>query len=293
MNVRKIHLSILIGILLTGIVFFSCDKATSIIEGDQYQQKEYDLKAIDTVACKYLSDTLATYIPTDQLYTLPGTWVTDPAIPNNNWVVFRDTQWVSTQVVRQNPDTTYIKWSIKPTDEWIILPDSSYLVPINPRGDTSWVESKDTVTVYGADWNLFGNEEQLASVREQLIPEIVGEIGDLLSADTIVVKTNRHNALLTPVGKEENIAVFNNSSAAKYVVYIGDYIDLKLFNTQGEEISTTYNHIPFISTTGCYEAKTRQEYTLDPGKYLLQAIENDQTENTDTLNVVIMPDEQN
>lgn len=285
MNVRKIHLSILIGILLTGIVFFSCDKATSIIEGDQYQQKEYDLKAIDTVACDYLSDTLATYIPTDQLYPLPGTWVTDPAIPNNNWVVFRDTQWVNVR-----GDSI---WTIKPTDEWIILPDSSYLIPIKPNGDTTWVEGNDSITVYGADWNLFGDKDQLASVREQLIPGIVGAIDDLLSADTIVVKTNRHNALLTPAGQEENITVFNNSNAGNYVVYIDDYIDLKLFNTQGEEMSTTYNQIPFISTTGCYEAKTRQEYTLDPGNYLLQAMENDQTMDTDTLNVVIMQDEQN
>lgn len=265
---------------MTSIVFLSCDETTSILEGEQYQQKEYEFNPIDTLACEYLSDTLSTYIATGQEYNFPGTWTTESIIPNDNWIVFRDTQWVK---VKENT------WDINPTENWIIVPDSSYLPPT----DSTWTAGSDTLTTVPEDWNLFGNQDQLATVRRDLITQIAGAITDsLLNKDTVTVESNMHNALLTPAETRENLVVFDNGALKDYVVYVNDFIDLKLFDSQGNEINTSYNQIPLVSTGGCMDAKVRQEYTLDPGNYLLQATKTEQT-TSDTLHVVLLPDEEN
>ncbi len=286
MTAWKIRLTALIGFMILSIAFLSCDKATSIVEGDQYQQKDFQFKPLDTLACNYLSDTLATYIHPGQTYDLPGTWIKDPFVPNDNWVVFRDTVWTRVDTTTANKN----KYLVSPTDTWIILPDSTYLPPIQ---DTTWVSGNYTLTAPPAEWNIFGDTSQLQSVRADLIKTLTQAITDsIAAADTIVVEPNRNNALLTPAGKGENVVLFTNQNAGKYLIYVSDYIDLRLYDPQGNLVPTVYNQIPLLSITACMDAKERQEYSLDPGKYLLQAVKVDQTLN-DTLHVVLLNDSNN
>ncbi|MBP7461195.1 MAG: hypothetical protein KBA26_07885 [Candidatus Delongbacteria bacterium] len=76
------------------------------------------------------------------------------------------------------------------------------------------------------------------------------------------------------------------TGSSNYLLIFNDYININIYKSDGQIVKLSRNNIDMETFVGCRSIKTRLEYSLDAGRYMLEIVRDDKTLKSNMLLVI-------